>query len=66
MTLMSVSQMFSDATPTYLLGRVAILFENEPNYIGSTSMVALNVISFVYMIVVFLFGFILEKKTKKM
>ena len=65
--LMSVAQMFSDATPTYLLGRIAILFETQPNYIASsTFMVALNVISFVYMVVVFLFGFIWEKKTKKM
>lgn len=52
--LMSVAQMFSDATPTYLLGRIAILFETQPNYIASsTFMVALNVISFVYMVVVF-------------
>ena len=65
--LMSVAQMFSDATPTYLLGRIAILFETQPNYIASsTFMVALNVISFVYIVVVFLFGFIWEKKTKKM
>lgn len=61
LALMSVSQMFSDAAPTYLLGRIAILFESQPNYVGSTSMAALNVISFIYMAVVFLIGFTWER-----
>ena len=66
LTLTGISQMFSDAAPTYLLAKVAILFETKPNYVGMRSMVALQVLSVGYMIVVFLFGFICGKKTAKL
>lgn len=62
--LIGIAQMYSDAAPTFLLARLAVLFETQPNYIGKASMTALNVISFAYMIAVFLIGFIWEKKTK--
>lgn len=64
MALMSISQMFSNAAPAWLLARVAILFETQPNYVGASSKVALNVISFVYMMAIFSFGFIWGKKTR--
>ncbi len=63
--LMSVAQMFSNAAPIYLLSKAAILFETQPNYAGRNFMVALNVMSFAYMIVVFLLGFFWEKKMGK-
>lgn len=63
--LMSVAQMFSNAAPIYLLSKAAILFETRPNYAGRNFMVALNVMSFAYMIVVFLLGFFWEKKMGK-
>lgn len=65
LALTAVAQMFSDSAPIYLLARVATLFESQPNYIGRTSMVALNIISILYMIVVFVFGFIWGRKKKK-
>lgn len=64
LALASVSQMFSDAAPIYLLGKIAILFETQPNYAGRSFMIALNVISTVYMMVVFLLGFVWGKKTR--
>lgn len=65
LALVAASQMFSDSAPIYLLARFAILFESQPNYIGRASMVALNVISVMYMIVIFVLGFIWGRKTKK-
>jgi hypothetical protein len=64
-TLTGASQMFSSSAPTYLLARVALLFERQPNYIGSASMVALQVVSLVYMIAVFCVGMLWEKKRTK-
>ena len=64
--LIVFSQMFSASTPGFWLGKVAILFKSEPNTIGMASMVALQVISVVYMIAVFSAGFIWEKvRTRK-
>jgi len=57
--------MFSASAPTYLLARIAILFEKQSNYTGRTSMVALQVISVVYMIVVFCIAVFWEKKKQK-
>jgi len=65
LTLSGASQMFSASAPTYLLGRFAILFEEQPNYTGRASMVALQVISVVYMIVVFCIAVFWEKKKQK-
>jgi hypothetical protein len=60
--LAGASQMFSASVPTYLLARIALLFESQPNYIGRTSMVALQVLSLIYMILVFSAGVLWEKK----
>lgn len=64
LALMSISQMFSDAAPTYFLAKVAILFEIQPNYVGTRSKVALQLLSVGYMMAVFLLGFIREKYGK--
>ena len=61
-TLAVFSQMFSASTPLYLFGRIAILFESQPNYIGRASMVAMQVIALVYMAIVFCIGIYWEKK----
>lgn len=62
--LAGFSQMFSASTP-YLLGRLAILFESQPNYIGSATMTAMQVIALVYMVIVFCVGFYLGKREEK-
>ena len=62
MFLAGLSQMFSASTPLYLFGRLAMLFESQPNYAGRTSMVAMQVIALVYMIMVFTAGVIREKR----
>ncbi|MBQ3535036.1 MAG: hypothetical protein IJA56_07760 [Clostridia bacterium] len=59
------SQMFSASTPLYLFGRIAMLFESQPNYAGRASMVAMQVIGLVYMVIVFSVGVYLEKKQTK-
>lgn len=61
MALAGFSQMFSASAPGYLLARIAILFESEPNTFGRASFVALNVISVVYMIAVFSAAILWEK-----
>lgn len=63
--LAGASQMFSAATPAWLLARIAILFESQPNYIGRASMVAMQVLSLVYMILVFSAGVLWEMKSRK-
>ena len=55
--------MFSASVPLYLLGGIARLFESQPDYIGRASMVALQVLALVYMMIVFVVGF-LHKKNK--
>lgn len=62
MILAGFSQMFSASTPLYLLGRLAILFESQPNHIGSATMTAMQVIALIYMVIVFCIGFYLGKK----
>ena len=59
--LMVFSQMFGTSAPNFLLARLALLFESEPNTIGTASFVALKVISVVFMIAVFCAGFFCEK-----
>lgn len=61
MTLAGLSQMFSASAPGYLLARIAVLFESDPNTLGQASFVALNVISVVYMIAVFSVAILWEK-----
>ena len=65
LTLAGASQMFSASAPTYLLARLAIFFEEQSNYTGRTSMVALQVVSVVYMIMVFCMAVFWEKKKQK-
>lgn len=65
LTLASISQMFSAAAPTYLLAKIAVLFETQPNYVGKKSMAALQVLAVGYMMAVFCFGFLSGKKAKK-
>ena len=60
--LAAASQMFSAATPTYLFGRLAMLFESQPNYIGEATALALQVIAVLYMIAVFGFGYAWKKR----
>ena len=59
------SQMFSAATPLYLIGRLAILFESQPNYAGRGTMTAMQVIALIVMILVFMFGYIWRKNKNK-
>ena len=63
--LAGFSQMFSASTPLYLIGRIAVLFERQPNYAGEATMVAMQVIGLVYMVIVFSVGMYLEKKRTK-
>lgn len=65
MALAGASQMFSASAPGYLLARIAILFEKQPNTIGMASAVALQVISVLYMIVVFCVAILWEKNRIK-
>ena len=65
LTLAAFSQMFSASTPLYLIGRIAVLFESQPNYAGRASMVAMQIIGLVYMVIVFSVGMYLEKKRTK-
>ena len=65
MGLAVASQMFSAAVPTYLFGRLIILFEPQPGYIGRVSMITIQVIAVVYMIAVFVCGYIWEKRKNR-
>ena len=65
LALAAFSQMFSASTPLYLIGRIAVLFENQPNYAGRASIVAMQVISLAYMVIVFFAGICLERKRTK-
>ena len=60
--LAGFSQMFSASTPLYLFGRIARLFESQPNYAGRATMVAMQVIALVYMAIIFCIGICWEKK----
>ena len=60
--LTAFSQMFSASTPLYLFNRIAALFESRPNYLGTATMVALQIIALVYMVVVFCIGVYWEKR----
>ena len=64
--LAAVSQMFSAAVPTYLLGRIAMLFESEPNFVGRRAMLALQVLSLVYMMAIFACGYLWGKRKQKL
>ena len=63
--LAGFSQMYNASVPGYLFGGIARLFETEPNYIGTRTFVALNVICEIYMIIVFVIGMVVEKKISK-
>ena len=63
--LASLSQMYNASTPGYLFGGIARLFETEPNYVGTRTLVALHVICEIYMIIVFVIGMVVERKCKE-
>ena len=65
MTLAFFAQMFPGSAPYYLLTKIAILFEREPNTIGMAATAALQVLSVVYMFVVFCVAVLWEKKKLK-
>lgn len=57
MFLAGLSQAFTSATPTYLISRLAILFETQPDYIGERSVIAMHVIALMLMMVIFAAGY---------
>lgn len=57
-----LSQMFMAAVPTYLFGRIPNLFETQPNYAGIATMTALEVLSVVFMMIVFVCGYVWQKR----
>lgn len=57
-----VSQMYTSSTPNWLFGRLALLFESQPNTIGRASMVAMEVLGVGYMLLVFLCGYVWERR----
>ena len=59
----AAAQMFSAATPTYLFGRLVMLFEAQPNYIGEATALALQMIAVLYMIVIVGCGYAWGKRT---
>ena len=59
------SQMFSASAPSYLIVRIAMLFESQPNYTGRATMVAIEVLGLIYMVIVFSVGIYSEKKRTK-
>lgn len=65
LALAGASQMFSAATPSWLLGRFAILFESQPNYVGRSAMLALQVLALAYMVLIFVCGYTAEKVIHK-
>lgn len=56
------SQMYSAAVPTYLFGRIATMFETQPNYAGRTTMAMMQIMAVVLMIIIFSVGYFKEKK----
>ena len=64
MGLAVASQMFSAAVPTFLFERLIILFE-RPGYIGEIAMITMQVIAVVYMIAVFVCGYVWEKRKNR-
>lgn len=65
LTLAYVSQLFSNSAPTYLLAKVAVLFEKQPNFVGERAIIALHILSVLYMAGVFFMGMMWEKKQHK-
>lgn len=65
LTLAAFSQMFSGSAPLYLIARVAVLFESQPNYAGRATMLAMQVLGLVYMMIVFSVGMYLQKRWAK-
>lgn len=56
------SQMYTAAAPSWIFGRFAILFESQPNTIGRASMVSMEVLAVVYMLLVFVCGYVWERR----
>ncbi len=62
MALAVISQMYLASTPMYLFARLAVLFEAQPNYVGLTTAVAMQVIAVILMIVIFTAGYLWGRK----
>ncbi len=56
-TLAGLSQMYTAAAPGWLLGRLAVRFEPVPGEIGPVSLLALQLLSLAFLILVFAVGF---------
>lgn len=65
MTLATLSQLYSGAAPGYLYAGLALKFEPDPDVIGMTSAVAMQVIGTVLMIVIFTAGYVWGKKRQR-
>ena len=63
-SLLTTAHMFSNAAPLYLFARIGMLFETQPNYVGTATVAAMNIIAFIYWIVIFSCGFIWGRKGK--
>ena len=63
--LAGLSQLYSAAAPSYLLMRLAMLFESQPNHVGQATMLALQVLSLLYMAAVFAAGFFRQRAREK-
>lgn len=62
LTLAALSQMYTVAAPGWLLGRLAVRFEPVPGEIGPVSLLALQLLSLLFLILVFAAGFFLGRK----
>lgn len=62
MFLAALSQMYCASTPTYLTVKLAILFETQPNYIGSATSTAMQVITVILMAAIFTAGYFWGRK----
>lgn len=63
--LASLSQMYCAATPSYLFGGIARLFEIQTNHIGRPTFIALQVISVLIMMIVFSIGYVKKGKYRR-
>lgn len=62
MFLAALSQMYSASTPTYLTVKLAMLFETQPNFIGSATYTAMQVIAVILMAAIFTAGYFWGRK----
>ena len=60
--LAGLSQMYSASAPGYLFGWLARMFESQPHHIGRGAFLAMQVITVVLFMIVFICGYIKGKK----